>query len=78
MAALPNKGSTGQPSQYFVRRDKTPTITLYLTPDASTYTYLKYYYMGRIERCRAYTNQEGCCLQIFTLHDVQDLHIFYQ
>ena len=56
-AALPNKGSTGQPSQYFVRRDKTPTITLYLTPDASTYTYLKYYYMGRIEDAGAYTNQ---------------------
>jgi len=56
-AALPNKGSTGQPSQYYVRRDVTPTVTLYLTPDATTYTYLKYYYIGRIEDAGAYTNQ---------------------
>ena len=42
-AALPNKGSTGQPSQYYVDRQTTPTITLYQTPDASTYTYIKYY-----------------------------------
>ncbi len=56
-AALPNKGSRGQPSQYFVNRQKTPTVTLYLTPDASTYTYVKYYYIGRIEDSGAYTNQ---------------------
>ncbi len=56
-AALPNKGSRGQPSQYFVDRQKTPKVTLYLTPDASTYTYLKYYYIGRIEDSGAYTNQ---------------------
>jgi len=56
-AALPNKGSTGQPSQYFINRQITPTITLYLTPDASTYTYVKYYYIGRIEDAGAYTNQ---------------------
>ena len=35
-AALPNKGSTGQPSQYYVDRQTTPTITLYQTPDAVT------------------------------------------
>jgi hypothetical protein len=56
-AALPNKGSQGQPSQYYVDRQTTPTITLYQTPDASTYTYLKYYYLKRIEDAGAYTNQ---------------------
>ena len=56
-AALPNKGSTGQPSQYYVNRQTTPTITLYVAPDASTYTYVKYYYIGRIEDAGAYTNQ---------------------
>jgi hypothetical protein len=56
-AALPNKGSTGQPSQYYVDRQTTPTITLYQTPDASTYTYIKYYYLKRIEDSGAYTNQ---------------------
>jgi hypothetical protein len=55
-AALPNKGSTGQPSQYYVDRQTNPKVTLYLTPDASTYTYLKYYYIGRIEDTGAYTN----------------------
>ena len=56
-AALPNKGSQGQPSQYYVDRQTTPTITLYQTPDASTYTYVKYYYLKRIEDTGAYTNQ---------------------
>jgi hypothetical protein len=55
-AALPNKGSQGTPSQYYVDRQKTPTITLYLTPDASTYTFLKYYTLKRIEDAGAYTN----------------------
>ena len=56
-AALPNKGSTGQPSQSYVDRQTTPTITLYQTPDAVTYTYLKYYYLKRIEDAGNYTNQ---------------------
>ena len=55
-AALPNKGSQGTPSQYYVDRQKTPTITLYLTPYASTYTFLKYYILKRIEDAGAYTN----------------------
>ena len=55
-AALPNKGATGQPSQYYVDRQTIPQITLYQTPDASTYTYLKYYYLKRIEDAGAYTN----------------------
>jgi len=55
-AALPNKGSTGTPSQYYVDSQLTPTITLYQTPDASTYTYLKYYTLNRIEDAGAYGN----------------------
>jgi hypothetical protein len=56
-AAKPNKGSTGQPSQYYVDRQTTPIINLYVTPDASTYTYLKYYTINRIEDAGAYTNE---------------------
>lgn len=55
-AALPNKGVTGQPSQYYVDRQTTPVIYLYQTPDLSTYTYLKYYVIKRIEDAGAYTN----------------------
>jgi len=55
-AALPNKGQRGQPSQYYVNRQINPTISLYLTPDLSNYTYLKYYYMKRIQDAGAYTN----------------------
>ena len=49
-AGLPNKGQTGQPSQYYVDRQITPTISLYLAPDANTYTYLKYYYIQRMNQ----------------------------
>jgi hypothetical protein len=56
-AGLPNKGQTGQPSQYYVDRQITPTISLYLAPDANTYTYLKYYYIQRIQDAGSYTNQ---------------------
>jgi hypothetical protein len=55
-SALPNKYATGQPSQYYVNRQTTPQINLYLAPDASTYTYLKYYTINRIEDAGAYTN----------------------
>ena len=55
-SALPNKYATGQPSQYYVNRQTTPTISLYLAPDASTYTYLKYYTINRIEDAGSYTN----------------------
>jgi len=55
-AALPNKGVTGQPSQYYVDRQTTPVIYLYQTPDLSTYRYLKYYVIKRIEDAGAYTN----------------------
>ena len=56
-AALPNKGQTGQPSQYYVNRQITPEINLYLAPDCTTYTYLKYYYIQRIQDAGSYTNQ---------------------
>jgi len=54
--ALPNKLATGQPSQYFVDRQTQPTISLYVAPDASTYTYLKYYTIDRIEDAGSFTN----------------------
>jgi hypothetical protein len=56
-AGLPNKGNTGQPSQYFVDKQTTPVIYLYQAPDASTYTHLKYYTINRIEDAGAYTNE---------------------
>jgi hypothetical protein len=56
-AALPNKGTTGQPSQYFVDRQTTPVVNLYITPDATTYTHLKYYTINRIEDAGSFTNQ---------------------
>ncbi len=56
-ASKNNKGATGQPSEYYVDRQTTPTITLYQTPNASTYTHLKYYIVKRIEDAGAYTNQ---------------------
>jgi hypothetical protein len=56
-AGLPNKGQTGQPSQYYVNRQTNPTISLYLAPDCVTYSYLKYYYIQRIQDAGSYTNQ---------------------
>jgi len=56
-AALPNKLSQGQPSQYYVDRLTTPKIYLYQAPDASTYTTLKFYVIKRIEDAGAYTNE---------------------
>jgi len=55
-AALPNKGQTGQPSQYYVDRQITPTISLYLAPDNITYQFLKYYVIKRIQDAGSYTN----------------------
>tara|TARA_A100001391_G_scaffold188772_1_gene159616 strand:+ start:318 stop:1013 length:696 start_codon:yes stop_codon:yes gene_type:complete len=56
-AALPNKLQTGQPSQYFVDRQTTPQIFLYLAPDATTFTTLKFYTIDRIQDAGIYTNQ---------------------
>ena len=55
-AALPNKLATGQPSQYYVEREKTPKIYLYQAPDLNTYTTLKYYVIKRIEDAGVYSN----------------------
>ena len=51
---IPNKTSTGQPSQYFFDRQVTPTITLWSTP-ADSYT-LVFYYVRRIEDADALVN----------------------
>ena len=51
---IPNKGNTGQPSQYFFDRQVTPTITLWSTPDTS-YT-LVYYYVRRIQDADSLVN----------------------
>ena len=56
-AALPNKGSQGQPSQYYVERKTSPKIFLYITPDVQTFTHLKYYSINRIEDAGSYTNE---------------------
>jgi hypothetical protein len=48
-AGRPDKGITGQPSEYYVDRQETPIIYLYHTPNAATYTYLKYYYMQKLK-----------------------------
>jgi hypothetical protein len=56
--AIPNKTSTGVPSQYFVQRlvDKV-TITLYQTPGSSEAgNFLNYYYVKRIQDVGSYTN----------------------
>ncbi|MBT8172266.1 hypothetical protein KJN74_05290 [Candidatus Bathyarchaeota archaeon] len=55
-AGLPNKYATGQPSQYYVDRQTDPTISLYLAPDATTYTTLKFYTINRIEDAGGFTN----------------------
>jgi len=51
---IPNKTSTGQPSQYFFDRQTIPTITLWSTPNAS-FT-LVYYYVRRIQDADALVN----------------------
>ena len=54
--AIPNKTDTGTPSQYYVNRQITPTISLYLAPDTSAVTNIFYYYLARIQDAGAYTN----------------------
>ena len=58
-SALGNKLATGQPSQYYVDRQVIPKISLYVAPDASTYTTLKYYSINRIEDATAYSDQQA-------------------
>ena len=54
--AIPNKTEKGTPSQYYVDRQLTPTISLYLAPDTNVVTNIFYYYLARIEDAGAYTN----------------------
>ena len=58
-AALAGKGTSSQPSQYFIDRQGVspaiPQIYLYPSPDASTYTHLKYYAVKRIEDAGGYS-----------------------
>ena len=64
-AALPNKGQTGQPSQYYVNRQINPKISLYLTPNNITYQYVKYYYIARIQDAGDYKNQANLPYRFF-------------
>jgi hypothetical protein len=57
--AIPNKTDTGTPSQYYVDRQLTPTISLYLAPDTSAVTNIFYYYLARIQDAGAYTQYNG-------------------
>ena len=51
---LPNKATSGRPSQYYFQREINPTLFLYpAVPSSGTYT-LKYYAMIRI--CLLYTS----------------------
>ena len=63
--AIPNKTSTGTPSQYYVDRQLTPTISLYLAPDTSAVTNIFYYYLARIEDVGAYTNTADMPFRFF-------------
>ena len=54
--AIPNKSSTGTPTQYYVRRNLANVeINLCLTPD-TTDTQINYFYVARIQDAGAYTN----------------------
>ena len=55
-AALPNKATQGQPSQYYVDRQVDPVIYLYQAPNNITYSYVKYYYIARIQDAGSYTD----------------------
>jgi len=45
---VPNKATTGRPSQFYFNRQTSPEITLWPTPDSNT-DQLVYYYITRIE-----------------------------
>jgi|TARA_R100000030_G_scaffold9932_1_gene6743 hypothetical protein len=46
--SIPNKTSSGRPTQFFYDRQVTPTITLWPTPNSASDT-LVYYYVNRIQ-----------------------------
>ena len=45
---IPNKSTTGRPSQFYFNRQTSPELTLWPTPDSNT-DQLVYYYITRIE-----------------------------
>lgn len=53
--SVPNKTTTGRPSQYYFNRQITPEVTLWPTPENST-DELVYYYIRRIEDADALVN----------------------
>jgi hypothetical protein len=53
--SIPNKDTTGKPSQFYYSRLNTPTITLWPTPDSSSDS-LVYYYVNRIQDADALIN----------------------
>ena len=53
--SIPNKTTQGRPSQYYYKRQTTPEINLWATPDSSSDT-LVYYYIQRIEDADALVN----------------------
>jgi len=52
---IPNKSTTGRPSQYYFARTITPTVSVWPTPENST-DELRYYYVKRIEDADALVN----------------------
>ena len=55
-------------SQYYVDRQNVPIINLYLTPDASTFTHLKYFSINRIEDAGAYTNTADVAYRFYRVY----------
>ena len=53
--SIPNKTTTGRPSQYFFNRQISPEITLWPTPENST-DQIVYYYLRRLEDADGLTN----------------------
>lgn len=52
---LPDKTTTGRPSQYFLERTIIPTLYLWASPDSSS-DVLRYYYIRRMQDADALTN----------------------
>jgi hypothetical protein len=52
---LPNKNTTGRPSQYFLERGIVPTLYLWASPDSSS-DVLRYYYIRRMQDADSLTN----------------------
>jgi hypothetical protein len=53
---VPNKLTTGRPSQYYLQRTTVPKLFVYPAPDAATTYTLVYYGIRRIEDAGSFTN----------------------